>query len=200
MSEYTITRALVELKTLDKRIQKLTSQTRFVAMTYKGFRGDNEVDPAKYQSVRDIIAFRNKVKRAVIRSNAVITVEIAGETYTVQEAIDRKSSIQFEKQLLAQMKTQRARVLNELERHNTAVETKLDQLLSSQFGSKDSKANKDDLTSISESYRKSNLATLVDPICLDKEIERLEESIEQFEAEVDFGLSESNALTRIKIE
>lgn len=197
--EFTITRALVELKTLEKRIEKLIAESRFIAITYKGFPGD-EVDTGKYQSIRDLIARRDKIKRAIIRSNGQVKVMISKRTYTVQEAIDRKASIQWEKTLLRKMQEQRSLMLNEMERHNTGVQSKLDKLLESQFGSKDSKSNKDDLASISDSYRKSNLATLVDPLQLDKEIEKLSLLIEEFEKEVDFVLSESNALTKVKIE
>jgi hypothetical protein len=196
--EFTITRALVEIKTLEKRIEKLISESRFITITYKGFPGD-EVDTGKYTAIRDLIARRDSIKRAIIRSNGNVKVTISKRTYTVQEAIDRKASIQWEKMLLRKLQEQRSQMLNEMERHNTTVQTKLDKLLESQFGSKDTKSNKDDLASISDSYRKSNLATLVDPLQLDKEIERLQLLIEDFEKEVDFVLSESNALTKIKL-
>lgn len=200
--EFTITRALVEIKTLEKRIQKQTDEACFIAITYKGQVPNltTNVEPAKYQSIRDLIARRDSIKRAIIRSNGVSKVTICKRVYTVQEAIDRKSSIQWEKSLVRKMQEQRSAMINEMERHNTKVQSQLDKLLESQFGSKDSKSNKDDLGNISEQYRKSNLATLVDPIGLEKEIEKLTASIEEFEKEVDFVLSESNALTKVKIE
>lgn len=199
---FTITRALVEIKMLEKRIEKQTSEARFIAITYKGqvSSGEANVEPAKYQSIRDLIARRDSIKRAIIRSNGVTKVSICGRTYTVQEAIDRKSSIQWEKNLVRKMQEQRSAMINEMERHNTKVQSQLDKLLETNFGSKDSKSNKDDILTVSESYRKTNLATLVDPIGLDKEIEKLTFDIEEFEKEVDFVLSESNAMTRVKLE
>lgn len=201
-SEFTITRALVEIKTLEKRIEKQTQEARFIAITYKGqvSSGEANVEPAKYQSIRDLIARRDNIKRAIIRSNGVTKVTICKRTYTVQEAIDRKTSIQWEKNLLRKMQEQRSSMINEMERHNTKVQSQLDKLLETNFGSKDSKSNKDDISTVSESYRKTNLATLVDPIGLDKEIEKLTLAIEEFEKEVDFVLSESNALTRVKLD
>ena len=48
----------------------------------------------------DLISRRNKIKSAIIMSNAKTVVEVAGKQMTVAEAIDKKSSIEYEKELL----------------------------------------------------------------------------------------------------
>ena len=53
-----------------------------------------------------MIKRRNQIKSAIIASNAVTMVEVAGVRMTVAEAIDKKSSIGYEKELLARLSEQ----------------------------------------------------------------------------------------------
>lgn len=197
MSEITITRALVELKTLEDRITKAMRACKLI--TFKVREEDREkLTPHNYQKVVDLIAHRKRLKAAIVQSNAVTRVQVAEENYTVAEAIERKRSINFERSLLQTMKQQLADTKQKVASWNTRVEQKLDRLLEVEFG-KDVKSNVENVQKISESYMKNNKAEVVDPLRLEEKIEKLENEITRFNAEVDLVLSESNAVTRITV-
>jgi hypothetical protein len=80
----TITEALVKLKLLDKKINdKVNSLVPAVVVHGKnqptGFPNDDSfvqwVD-ANYQSAEDLISYRDKIKQAIVQSNAVTKVKI----------------------------------------------------------------------------------------------------------------------------
>ena len=83
----TVHKALCELKTLDARIQKGIQQNPFVFANKHAnskVAGVNVGDYCKeilasYQSVNDLIARRDAIKRAVTLSNATVTVTIGGK-------------------------------------------------------------------------------------------------------------------------
>ena len=151
------------------------------------------------QKVQDQINYRKRLKAAIVESNANTYVTINNETCTVAEAIERKTSIEFEKGLMQKMKTELAEATRRVELHNQNVQKKLDKLLEVEFGKDQVKSNVENMETISESYLKNNRAELVDPLNLEDAITRLEERIMNFESEVDLVLSESNALTKIKV-
>ena len=193
----TITRALVELKTIDKRIQKALDGAVFV--TYRAGSEENprqKITSTRYQQITDLIEYRKKLKAAVVRSNAATIVVIGKETYTVAGAIERKNSIQYDQMLLNTMRNQFGDVTRQVETHNEKVQTKLDGMLEKSFGS-NQKSNFDELKSFSESYLRSNRAEVIDPLGLGEKTEKLDDRIVKFESEVDLVLSESNATTRI---
>ena len=198
---YTITRALVELKTLSKRITKLTNNTTYLDFHVPNQnRSHDRVEKAvsSYQAIRDLIRFRNKIKYAVIASNARTDVVINGTTYKVAEAIDMKQSVNYWKTLLDQLRHARLSVTNTVEHHNAQVQAKLDRLLEVEFG-KGQKSDVSHISSITDAFMKSNKATLIDPLNIDLKIEELESMVDNFEREVDFALSESNATTYIMV-
>jgi len=195
----TITRALVELKTLDSRIQKVVGNSVFIS-----YQCSNEENPKKkttsgsYQKAMDLIEYRNRLKAAIVLSNARTTVAINGKTYTIAECIERKTSIGYEKNVLNEMKQQLANATSEVENFNQQVQKKLDKLMEVSFGS-NQKTNADDMKTFSDNYVKSNRAELVDPMKLAEKIDHLEDEIVKFVSEVDLVLSESNATTRITV-
>lgn len=195
----TVTRALVELKTVDRRIKK--AQEGCVFVTYKSGSEDtpkNKITESKLQKVTDLIERRKALKAAIVKSNAITTVKIGDREYTVAEAIERKSSISYEKELLRDMKVQLGNVTRQVEVFNEKVQAKLDGMLEKSFGS-NQKASADELKAFSESYLRSNRAEIVDPLDLGERIEKLETKIVDFESEVDLVLSESNATTTIQV-
>ncbi|KNY27788.1 hypothetical protein [Pseudobacteroides cellulosolvens] len=202
----TITRALAELKLLDKRIRKEIEAAYFVAGVQKkkkimgmytkeefSRRTQGEIDSIQY-----LIERRKVIKSAVVNSNAKTMVTIAGNTMTVAEAIERKTSIEYEKELLQKIKKRYHTAYNEVENANMQVKQKLDILLESNFG-KDIKASANDVEAISKPYLEQNEWELVDTLGIVGRIEKFEKEIDEFEHEVDFVLSESNTITTIEI-
>ena len=112
--KYSIHRCLAELKTLDSRIGKATDKRFYIG--YKKLSAKKEAKTnlapndfekeviGNYDSVIALIRRRNKIKEAVVNSNATTMVEIGGKIYTVASAIERKESIKYEKNLLIPLK------------------------------------------------------------------------------------------------
>lgn len=201
-----ITRALAELKLLDKKISKAINQGRYadVAVGKKAVRGFKTTEEfeqnvkSQFQSVKDLINRRQQIKSEIVKSNAITVVEIAGEKMTVAEAIERKTSIQYEEQLLHKLKVDYNQANDLSIRENERVTNRLDTLLESNFG-KDAKVKDTDVEAISKPFLETNEAKVVDPINVRVEIEKLEERINDFLMEVDFSLSDSNTITKIEI-
>lgn len=63
---------------------------------------------ASHQSATDLIANRNSLKSAIVKSNTTTDVDVNGKIMTRAEAIERKNSIEYEELLLAEMKRQYA--------------------------------------------------------------------------------------------
>jgi hypothetical protein len=204
MSSISIARALVELKTLDSRINKTIDSTQWIIYKTKGRNSNaNEEEYKKstqseFQSLNDLILRREKLKNAIMKSNSITEVEIGGNKMNVSQAIEYKNIIEYKKVLLQKLKYQRQQVVCDVETHKQKVQTKIDENIKIICG-KDSKPDENVIKSVSEGITKGDPIEIFDPIGLDKVIKELETSIEDFTANVDYVLSESNALTLITV-
>lgn len=106
----TVHKALAELKLLDIRIEKVIAEGVYcVANKHSNDKiGGVPLDDyikimqGGYDRATDLINRRKAIKRAVVLSNAVTKVSVAGNEYTVAEAIEMKNhGVEFEKLLLA---------------------------------------------------------------------------------------------------
>ena len=202
MKKITITEALVELKLLDARIIKATNQD-WVACIKKseGKEPREEFEKkvkANYQSVMDLIRERNDIKSAIVKSNALTTLKVGDVEMTVAEAIERKSSILYEEDLLSRWKNQYATAQNREQSLNKEVEYRLDEMLKALLGSEKAEIGEAQ-KSLSENYLAMNGAEILDPINLKEKIGELEAKIETFKGNVDTALSLSNATTFIEV-
>jgi hypothetical protein len=199
-----ITQALPELKLLEKRIDKITeSIPDWSKVSHNGGPVDKDKHKketeAQLQSYTDLVKRRERIKRAIILSNAQTKVKIGSFEGTVAEAIEHKLSIRFKRSLLQSMKECLQAKREEYERLNGQVETRLERLLQSELG-KDVKTNPETITALTNSFRENNKVELIDPLNLAARISSLEEEIDAFETNVDWVLSESNATTFITLE
>lgn len=206
MTEITVTRALTQVKTLDERIAAFAQKAEPV-VSYKigqksaGGRPIQEVEQligASFQSVQGLITQRNTIKAAIIRSNSDTKVVINGVTMTVAEAIERKSSIRLEAGLLQTMRGQLGAVTAKVEQLNRQMEADLQALMVAAVG-KDRQVTEGELSAIRDPFIAQKQAALIDPLNLAAQITALDNSITGFVAEVDFVLSESNAITKIVV-
>ncbi|MBD7908560.1 hypothetical protein [Sporosarcina gallistercoris] len=201
-----IHRALAELKTLNDRIEKSIREADFIATDRKSAQKVNGLSIEDYEKtiqagfdkVVSLIERRNAIKDAVVQSNAVTQVTVAGETMTVAKAIERKTSIQLEESLLAAMVTARRKAINRLSMENETLTPRLESYLTEILGKKEN-AKKEEVELHTKSFIERNEFVLIDPLHLNKRIDQLEESISNFKTEVDAVLSESNAVTQITI-
>lgn len=204
MREMTVTEGLVELKLMDKRIDKAIHYPWVTSnlnsnITTEYCNKVAEETKAAYQSAIDLINERKKIKAAIIKSNAETVITVAGVKMTVAEAIEYKSSIEYEKKLLALMMGYLANTTTETNNYNSNVRRDLDKLIGLIAGS--DKADSAEAQKIlAEDYLKRNGKSLIDPLDLQGKIDALTEKISRFEADVDVALTLANAKTVIAIE
>lgn len=205
--EITITRALSQLTLLDKRIQKAIHDIRFVhyvkkssdkvlvSQTREEFTNNQR---AKYQSVQSLIALRQEIKSKIVLSNAQTKITVGDKTYTVAEAIERKTSISYEKDLLTQMKDRYNQTTSMVNMQNESAEEKALDIIKTIAG-KDVKNIKLEDNEIAKQYLEQNSYELVGMLSLENMIYELDKQIDLFESNIDYVLSESNATTKITI-
>ena len=210
MEQILVTKGLNELKLLDSRINRKIEEGEFIAAaklsvqnvngktTKEAYKANAKAD---YQSIVDLIKRRNNIKSAIIQSNAVTKVDIAGKIMTVAEAIDKKSSIEYEISLLEKLTMQYKTSSDIIIKENEKVDYSIEQLLNTAYG----KEGKEKITqasydAIAEPYRKANEYGLVDALDGEKLIKEMKDNIERFLSEVDTALQISNSTTIINIE
>lgn len=209
MRKISITEALNELKLYDSKINKAISSANFVGAAKKSsdkigsILKSNYKSKAKasYQSITDLIANRNALKSAIVKSNATTEVVVNGKTMTVAEAIERKSSIDYENTLLETMQTQYKSATNTVDKENKRVDNKVDELLATLIGKDtDKKISAEDQEAIEKPYRAKNEFELVDELDIYDKILALQADIDGFLHEVDTRLTLANATTFIEID
>ncbi|MFS0576896.1 hypothetical protein AB1K83_14750 [Sporosarcina sp. 179-K 3D1 HS] len=140
-----IHRALSELKTLNDRIAKAIREADFIATDRKSAQKFNGLSIDEYEKTIQagfdkavsLIERRNRIKDAIVQSNAVTEVVVAGETMTVAKAIERKTSIQNEENLLASMVEARRTAINRLTKENESLPRRLEEYLTAILGNKE---------------------------------------------------------------
>lgn len=203
-TKQSVTRSLVEIKTIDGRITKIINGGLFMTYKtkYKNTRYTEEdfkkSATAEFQSINDLIKRRDQIKNAIVLSNATTMVEIAGAKMTVSQAIEFKNTIAYKTAILATLKHQRQMVIVEVDAHRQKVQTKVDENVRIICG-KDSKPDAATLKMVSDGITAGDPIDVYDPLNLDKVIDGMEREIEDFKANVDFVLSESNATTLIEV-
>ena len=208
MEKMLVTIALNELKLLDSRIIKEIDRGSFISSAKKS---SPKVSPAmskeefieeaksKFNSVKDLIERRAKIKAAIVDSNAKTEVEIDGVKMTRADAIERKSSINYEKLMLNELKDQLNIHTAKVNSSNYEVDNKIDSLVQAAYG-KEGKNNikQEDYDAIAKPYREANEWDIVDPLNLKDVIEEMEKRIDGFESNVDSALQISNCTTYIE--
>ena len=209
MRRISITEALNELKLYDSKINKAIANAKLVSATKKSsdkvgvFGRDEFTERAKssYQSVTDLIANRNALKSAIVKSNAVTEVTINEKVMTVAEAIERKNSIDYDVSLLNEMKRQYVTATDTVNKENKKVDNKVDELIATLVGKdSDKKLDKDAIEAVESPYRQKNEFELVDPIGIFDEMLKLEADIDGFRANCDITLAVANATTFIEVD
>ena len=210
MAEMTVQRALNELKIIDERLSKRL--TEFVVV------GTKKVSEARVVETREsIVEFENRakgvldsvdgllkrqqeLKHAIMTSNATTMIEVAGKTYSVMTAIDRKRTIEKEKLVVKYMRDALIRAEYKVSQENDKMESYIQRQTNDMAGGDLSSKKDDYIIAFEKSYREQNSWDLVDPLKLRDLIEQREQEISMFELEIDTALTVSNAITKIEIE
>ena len=206
----TVHQALAELKVLDSRITKAIAGGKYMDVKRHCDKKIGGVDVgeyctktirASYDSAIDLIARRNAIRRAVVKSNAVTTVDIGGTTYTVAEAIEMNNhGIDFEQQLYDEIRRQMMIAQSEINRNSGPyIQQKAENYINGLYGGKD-KVDADSAKAQMQAYIDANSYELVDPLGVQDILTKMEADIASFTANVDAALSVSNAITKIEVE
>jgi len=211
MEQMSVTRGLVELKRLDARIKSAVLSGQFVGRTVGknnfrkvvGVADSVEAVSAKIQSsfdsVDSLIANRERIKSAIVLSNATTQVTVLGRGMTVAEAIELKSSVDYRQAYLNQLRQQLTRESVEVEKANAALDATIEVSLNNIYGAEKSKIAEDTYASVANPQKNQKEAALLDPMGISARIQKLTEDISNIESELDFTLSESNARTMISV-
>lgn len=200
-----IHRALAELKLLDKRIIKSIGESPSYCFAKKKddktIGGDTLEKYGKkvegtLDSIISLIERREQIKSKIMYSNTITEVTVAGEGMTVAEAIERKNSVGYKKQLLERLKRDLYLANNQIEDENSELPDRLESFLRATLGDNPSAK---EIEAVSRMFMEKNELTLYDPIKIEKKINNLEKEIDEFLMEVDFVLSESNSRVTIEI-
>jgi hypothetical protein len=205
----TIHKALAELKIIDDRILKAIGGGTFcVANKHSngkirgvGIKDFEDSMRADYNKASDLIARRNAIKRGVVLSNAVTTVTVGKDTYTVAEAIEMKNhGVEFKEALYSTMLNQYQKAQSEILKNNgDSLNEKAESYVIGIYGNREGKTDTDDFKKAKQDFIDSNSYELVDPLKIKEKLDSLEKEISEFKAEIDATLSTSNALTEIEI-
>lgn len=212
MNKMSVTRALAELKRLDDRLNRMTTdQSIFVSVAVG--QGDKQKVlgvsdtvqnvVAQIQSNRDrvssMIEMRAKIKAAVVASNAATKVKLGTREMTVAEAIELKKSIDIKRNMLHTYRRQVVHANSLVTKQNAALEAQIETNLATIYGNEKGKVDASMFEAIAKPQREQKEASLIDPIKINDLIKSLEDEISLVETELDFTLSESNAKTDIEI-
>lgn len=202
-------KALSELKVLDSRVTDAIYKASFVITNKHSNQKVSGIPVGElckkmeegYQSVVDLIARREAIKRAVVLSNAVTKVTIGSREYTVAEAIEMKNhGVELKQLLLNQLRAQYAQAKREADAANGDVlERRADEYIKTVYGNADMKNASADVQKARTSFVEAQTVELVDPLKIADKIKELEDEISTFMVEVDSALSVSNAMTTIEV-
>lgn len=205
----TIHKALSELKILDSRIENALadftacrtnkhSNAKIGGMEIEDYKKENR---SMFDSAVALINRRDAIKRAVIRSNAKTVVTIAGNTFSVAEAIEFKNNgIAYQKMLLDLISRQYKSASERADEYNQrTLLQEAEQKVTTLYGSKESNVAAEAIKATREEYIRLNTLDIIDTIGCQKKIRELSEKIDSFMVDVDSALSVSNATTYIEI-
>lgn len=206
MKELTLTRALAELKLLDSKISKAIQELKSVSYSVNNivpeFRVTSDEFKANYnsqmQSIQDLRNNKVILKNALMKANAETKVTIGGKEYTILEALNRKTDISTENLLVQTMKKQLSASIANVNSINNSIENNIENTIRSKSSSSGNQS-KDYIQTVRDSY-KPQMPELVNADVVEKLIKDKEEEISEFIAEVDYALSEINAITKIQVD
>lgn len=210
--QMTVTRALVELKRLDDRINSAISQGVFVGVTVgkdaqrKVVNSHISVSEAENQikgsfdTVEQLIANRQKIKSAVVLSNAQTKVTVLGREMSVAEAIELKSTITFRTVFANTLKRQSQAAQLAVNDLQTKLDDAIERGVTTLYGSDKSKVDAGAYEAVATPQRNSKQPAVLDPQKISEKIAKVEKEISDLSSEVDFILSESNARTTIEVD
>lgn len=210
MAEMSLTRILARLKVLKKRIPELIKNSTTIQLTKgEGVKkrligvsrsiNDTEIKlKVDHQKLMDLQDEFYRLNSRLLLANSTTFVEVSGDKMTIAEAVNKKNTIIYKKQHLARLRHEFVTLSNFIDKENDKLKADTDTAILHAYGS-DTKVEEAQYEAIAEPRRRDHFCKLLDPVGIEKAIEKLENEINGFEEEIDYVLSEVNALTKIEV-
>ena len=219
--KYSIHRLLALKKTTWARIQDILRNAKFIS-AYKGVQDNvngvpvtkiEEEIKANYQKLENLISNYQKIKIALLNSNAgapdpatLKKVEVCGEKYTMSELIflsdeiygNQNHTVAAYPMMIKTMSYQYTDMLTRIESEYQKVENKITAYLN-QVGGEKAQSTKD-LEERSAMFHRDGDLHMIDPLNLKEKIDNLQNKLDKFIVEADASISESNALTVVELD
>jgi polyhydroxyalkanoate synthesis regulator phasin len=170
-------------------------------MDNSSIRPDDFKEAAKSQ-LQKIEALQKRIfeiKTKIQQSNAITVVKIGSREMTVLEALVKKSVLENQRDLLTKLKSALVHANNLHEKAISLNESRVSKQLEDASKNTSVKLDPEIEKEIKKSVDSLYPIEMIDPCKISEKIMALEEEIEDFENNVDFALSESNALTQIEV-
>lgn len=208
MERLSLHRALAELKLIDKKLDKHFEQSKFIGCHFKGsaiietnktaeaFEQDAK---AAYQSYKDLIERKIKIKSGILKANSVATIVLDGKTLTIAEAIAMKENVGFYEKMIMTLRMQLANVLRRKEQGREQIDRTVNQIAVAMFGKDAVNAPANQIAEIRTQAELQNGVNIVDPISVEKQIEEISATRDAITSKLDYLLSEVNATTFIEV-
>lgn len=202
METMSISRALKELKLIDKRI--CDGIKRLQPCAYLGAAVTAEAADkftkdadASITSLSALIRNAIAIKQKILASNSSTIVKIGNVEMTVTDAIARKALQPYVHQFLIRLQTERAQAKQAADQNMAHIADQANRMAAEV--SKDKEAKSESYAMLRKAYLDANAGRYVAPDNLDSVIEALVKETEEFEKDVDWVLSDSNTRTMIDV-
>lgn len=209
--EITLHGALAELKIIDNRIEKKIHNFNPIGLAKQGKPVNNYIDEKVFksdaskdwQSINDLIKYKQSLKSAVVKANATTLLTIGENEMSIADAINQKTQIESKEQLLNKLKQQYDSIVAQHNKENERIENiALDnaKIMLGKQGDNKVTATDEEVKNIVEPFVERERFNMIDPLNLKAKIEELDNYIATFKAEVDAALSVINATTKITVK
>lgn len=211
MTTMSITRALTRVKTIEKQLSRLV-EGQFVVTLVKRevdnatdvFQDNVNMTKANFDQFNDLFAELNRIKAAVRKSNEVTKVTIGGEELSVADALVYKNTIVYRNNFLDRITRENRNAESRVEQSKITADNKFATVRENFIkNAQGQDVNEDYINTVLTEEERRLKAALVEVKVtgiknVNEYIEAERKRIDTFIEEVDYVLSESNAITMIE--
>lgn len=154
-----------------------------------------------WQSIRNLMARKRRIRGAILLANATTKVSVCGEEYTIAEAIEQKTVMAKEREIVAETrkKVEKERQsVNDFQEQNKWRIAKLVEAAHGARG-KDDPLPKEEYDAVAEPYLRENDVGMFDPLRCECLVAELEKNVDAFLATVDECISAANLTGMIEL-
>lgn len=208
----TIQEALRAIKLTEKKIAATNQAGLLVAVSYKdkavvgnttSLAKFNEQARANFQSNMDLIKYYHELKGKVAEKNALTEISIAGRKMSVSAAIEYKTSLVLERSMLDKLRSEYARAVKEMQLSEQKLQQDAENAATAMFSGTamtPERKSSDEYRKVIEDYKAARAVSIADPVKAEEEIKKLQDFIDDFDAEIDNLLTLSNVNTTIELD